>query len=407
MGNLPILILLAASVAVKDDQAPLRSGCEPGDPVVAQLHGGDAVQIRFALAGGAVACYKVSVTSQGRTLEGYLPASAIIGLDQFERARGAAPAFDNPQRVRQDMESLRKDASGVGGDLASKATELLQANQPGEALALLEKALRLNRRDAGVLSLAGLAAYQNDQVRRAIDYWNESLALAPSPGVERLRSAAQKELAADQSGEKLVGIRFLLRYDPGEVAPEQARSLMAMLEEQFGYISEQLGCRADERIIAVLQGREAYHRATGSAEWSGGQYDGRIRVALLDGNGVGRETRRALSHEMVHACLANLGSWPAWLHEGMAQKLSGDTLAPARRAELDAMLRAGGIPRLQNLGQTFSRMSARHASVAYTMALRAAELLMDMHGTLGVRNLLQNPDRLSQVAAEIDRRMRP
>jgi len=40
-----------------------------------------------------------------------------------------------------------------------------------------------------------------------------------------------------------------------------------------------------------------------------------------------RATRQVFAHELVHACLANIGSWPAWLHEGLAQKLSGEPVS--------------------------------------------------------------------------------
>jgi len=38
-----------------------------------------------------------------------------------------------------------------------------------------------------------------------------------------------------------------------------------------------------------------------------------------------------IAHETTHACLTMLGEWPVWLQEGLAQKLSGEALAPAVR----------------------------------------------------------------------------
>src|ERR1700722_10892434 len=57
-----ILFLAGAIQTVKVDQYPLRSGCEPGDPVVTTLHAGDPVRIKFSLAGAAQPCYVVSAT---------------------------------------------------------------------------------------------------------------------------------------------------------------------------------------------------------------------------------------------------------------------------------------------------------------------------------------------------------
>jgi len=392
---------------VRDDGVALRSGCGASEDTVGTLRQGDPVQIRFAFAGEAGPCYKVVVASGGKTLEGYLPAASIAGIEEFEKGRRSAPGFDNPQSAPKPAPAARGPlAAGDRRDPVARAAELLEANQPAEALAMLEVALRANRRDAGVLALAGQAAYQSDQVRRALDYWKESLEFAPNPVVERMIKAAEREATSDSSSEKLYGMRFLFRYDPKEVTAEQARGVVPLLDAEFTRISEQLGCRAEERIVVVVQSRDAYLKTTGAAEWSGGRYDGRIRVALHDSGAAGAETRKALAHEIVHACLARIGHWPAWLHEGLAQKLSGETVSPQEREAMRKMVRAGELPSLRRLGHTWSRMSARHAAVAYAMALAAADLFYESQGSWGVRNLLQNPPALDRVAEELDQRLR-
>src|SRR5690349_283846 len=45
---IPLLFLAAAAQTVKVDQFPLRSGCGESDPVVARLHAGDPVQVKFS-----------------------------------------------------------------------------------------------------------------------------------------------------------------------------------------------------------------------------------------------------------------------------------------------------------------------------------------------------------------------
>src|SRR5947207_12449039 len=96
LWSLAILIALlffaAAAQTVKVDQFPLRSGCGESDPVVARLHAGDPVQIKFALAGDKQVCYVVSAKVDGKVVEGNVPADALTGLDEFDRSRrDAAP----------------------------------------------------------------------------------------------------------------------------------------------------------------------------------------------------------------------------------------------------------------------------------------------------------------------------
>src|SRR5437016_8365163 len=91
---IPLLVLAAAAQTVKVDQFPLRAGCGESDPVVARLHAGDPVQIKFSLAGEKQPCYVVSATVDGKVVDGNLPADALTGLEEFDRSRrNAAPVI--------------------------------------------------------------------------------------------------------------------------------------------------------------------------------------------------------------------------------------------------------------------------------------------------------------------------
>lgn len=402
-----VLSLALATHAVNVDNYPLRDGCEESDRVVAHLNRGDPVQIRFALAGGSGTCYKVAVQSGAQQLQGYVSAQAIAGLDQFEQARRSASVTEAPAMLRSDMDEIRKNAAARGyQDPGAKAARLLDQNRPREALQILEGTLKRNRRDAGLLSLAGYAAYKSDDMRLAMDYWRESLEMHQNPAVERLFRIAEREAREDKSGEKLVGTQFTLRYNRNVTDAATARRAVTLLDREYLRISQELGCRVEERLVAIMQSKEEYLRTTDASEWSSGQYDGRIRVAVMDGQQLGEQTRRTFSHEVVHACMAQLGRFPQWLDEGLAQKLSGERLDGARLAQMRTLAASGQLPSLRNLSQTWSRMSTLHAAVAYSTALAAVELFYQHYSGLGVRNLLRNRHLIPQIEADLDRRLR-
>jgi hypothetical protein len=75
-------LFLAISV-VKNSATPLKDACGEDGSVIATLEAGAPVEIRFALAGEG--CYKVTVESGGKKLEGYLPQAAIGGLEDFQK----------------------------------------------------------------------------------------------------------------------------------------------------------------------------------------------------------------------------------------------------------------------------------------------------------------------------------
>ena len=385
--GLPVFFLAAALLTVREDQTPLRSGCEGDDEVVARVAAGTPVTIRFALNG----CYAV----QAGDYQGYLPGGALAGIEAWEAERRGARALDTPV-------GPPPVARPAGVDPVSAAAQLLAQGRPAEALQALEALLVRAPRDPGLLAVAGLAAYRAGLIPRAVGYLKDAQAIRPEVGVAALLAKAEQEAAADQGVQTLESTRFSLHYDPRVVTTEAARRLSAVLEQEYARISLELGCQTAERLSATAQSREAYRRATGAAEWSGGQFDGRIRVAVLEPEAM----HKTFAHELVHACLAGTGRWPAWLHEGLAQRLSGEKLPPEMREVVRAAARAGKLPPLQAMSQSWTRLSPGNARLAYAVALYAAELFFAHHQEFGIRTLVRNPEFLDRIAADIDRRMR-
>jgi tetratricopeptide (TPR) repeat protein len=283
-----------------------------------------------------------------------------------------------------------------------RAYALLALHQPSQAMNVLEPALKQNPKDARLLALAGHAAYSSDDPRRALAYWRDSLDLSPNAALEQKYKQVEKEIGADKSGEKSYGMRFLLRYDTAVASPELARSMVAALDEEFSRIQFELGCPADERIVTIVQSREAYRASSGAAEWSGGLYDGRIRIPIAPSRQIDPETRRTFAHEIVHACMASIGRWPGWLQEGMAQKLSGEQLYPQQRQVLQVLARAGKLPKLEQLGNGWASLNATQASIAYGMALAAVDIFFDKFSSIGPSNLMNNAALLDQITPQLD-----
>ena len=398
------LYLLFIALTIKEDRTPLRAGCAIESEVVADLPAGSQLAILYSLTGDSAPCYKVAVQMDGKAFEGYLPAGAIEGVEDFERGRRDAAWLQTAQIVSAIRSSSGlKSGTGSPG-LVDQAVQLIETSQPGKALALLEPEIR-KRPDPTLLALAGVAAWRSDDSPRALDFFRDSLSAQPNPEVEAMYRRVERENKADQGADKVYGVRVLLRYDHVSLPVETAREMAGALDQEFSRISDQLGCTATERIVAIVQSREAYRRTTDAAEWSGGQYDGRIRVPVAGGQGVDAAIRRALAHESAHACLSMLGQWPAWLQEGLAQKLSGDRLSPAIRGKLASMAREGKLPRLSNLRQDWSRMDAEHAIVAYALSLAAVDLYFENYSQYGLANLLHNPERLPEITADLDKRL--
>ncbi len=401
-------LLLLAALAVKHDQTPLRSGCEAEDQTIATLPAGTPVEVRFRLADGSD-CFKIAATVDGKPLVGYVGASALSNIDQFEKQLNAAVSLDVSVALNPVQAESKKAVARSGDPALQHASQLIEANQPSQALEILEPLVKRNSKNPDVLLLAGLAAYRADQVRTALDYWKQSLDLAPNDPLSRIYEKVRRESESDRSSDKILGLHVALRYEGQTLPADTARAVVSTLDDEFSRISSLLGCWSGERIVAIVQSRQAYLQTTGAAEWSGGQYDGRIHISWTDGTEVSPEMRRRLAHELVHACLTNLSAGgapaPAWLQEGLAQKLSGDRLSAAARDRLRQLAESHQIPRLEDLSQNWSRMSSENARIAYNLALAAADALYDNYSSYGIRNVVSNRQVLQQVTADLDKKL--
>ena len=231
-----------------------------------------------------------------------------------------------------------------------------------------------------MLLLTGLAAYRSDQLRAALDYGKQSLDLAPNDTLARVYERVRREADADHSAEKLLGMHIALRYEGEALPSDTARAILSALDEDYSRIAGQLGCSSDERIVAIVQSRDAYLRGTGAAEWSGGEYDGRIHIAWTEGKQSGPQMRRPSAPSWsMRASPTHPAGHLRRLVAGLAQKLSGDQLSPASRDQLRQLAAARQMPRLEDLHQDWSHLSIENARLAYNLALAAADAV----GVLG------------------------
>jgi hypothetical protein len=423
----------------------LRSQCGESGPALASLPEGQTVTLRFSLAGADSRCYSIRAEVDGMTYSGYVERDALQGIEELEQQRReasaaqlansavesirvtspAAPSAPGPIAPGEHNAALQSAIDAFEAGRAHEVHELLSAvppdhllaavvrgsallrlTRPAEAQAAIEPALRKHPDDPGLLGLAGVAAFQQDRAADAEKLLERSVKLRPNGALENLLARIQKEKAADQSDDKAFGSRFVLRYD-GEALPESsARSLANELEKELPKVTGRLGCQIRDRLTVVVQTMDHYRAGAGTPGWSGGHYDGRIHVALGPNHAIDARVRETITHELVHACLARRGEWPAWLQEGVAQFVSGRRLAVPEREMLAELNRQGNLPTMRDLTGSWASLDAATAQTAYTTALAAAQVMFQDMQDYGVRNVLANPAGLPEVGKKLDERLR-
>ncbi len=409
MGVLQVF-LFAISTATIDGDVTVRNGCDTDADQSGSLPSGTKVQVRSAISGGMGACYKITAVIDGKPVTGYVPASKVKDAASFDKAVRSGQALGGPPPEEPPAPAAPAPAQAKSGGAPLKASaasmemeKLLASNQPAAALEIAENHLVNAPKDALVLALAGLACQRMDNIECARNYWRGALELSSDASIESLMKRAEREKAADKGSERKVGARVYLRFEREAVNPQLAQAMLGALDEEYSRISAQLGCRAAEKVTAIVQSRQAYLQSTAAAEWSGGLYDGRIHIPVASSANVDARTRQVFAHELVHVCLSELGQWPAWLQEGLAQKYSGESVDPSIRGQVEALIEAGKIPKLAQMGRTFSRLSSQHAQVAYAVAAVAADRLVQLTANTGIQNVLRNPAEFQRMTGEVER----
>jgi tetratricopeptide (TPR) repeat protein len=258
-----------------------------------------------------------------------------------------------------------------------------------EAMAKLQAALQRQPSLTMASVLLGQIAYHEGDIDLAVRTYEGALKYKPGDADIASQLAKWKREAEAQAGfEERRYDRFRVQFE-GRAEEELASQATTILTDAFWRIGGKLGTYPSDTIVAILYTEQQFKDITRAPEWSGGYYDGRIRVPVAGASRDPKLFTQVLTHELTHAMISNVAprGVPVWLHEGLAQYFDGSDAEAAKR-RVQAL---GGFVPLAKLEGSFTTLSAAQARVAYDESLVAVAVLFDRPG-FGWMNLL---DQLS------------
>jgi tetratricopeptide (TPR) repeat protein len=246
------------------------------------------------------------------------------------------------------------------------------------AISSLKKALEYEPRFVQAAALLAQVAYERGDLDLAIRSMERAVALAPH---DRLRSEQlarwKHESAVHEDLEERVDVRFRVMFE-GTAQQPIADRISRVLERAYWQVGQVLNSYPSEAITVLLYTDRQFQDITRAPAWAGGEFDGRIRVAVAGALRTPAALDRVMVHEFVHAAIATLAprGVPVWVHEGLASVLESKD-----QAWVSTTL--GGTRQrltLNQLAHGFDRLDDDRVLVAYAESAVAGRLLIERLG---------------------------
>jgi tetratricopeptide (TPR) repeat protein len=231
--------------------------------------------------------------------------------------------------------------------------------------------------------------YRKDDLESAVSYWEKAVELNPSASNLKARlDRIKKEHQTEKDFNRDVTSHFLIKYE-GREKIEAGRIILRILEEAYSDVGRSLSFYPDQEIQVILYSGQQFQEVTDAPGWSGGIYDGKIRIPI---GGIEKETeglRGLLYHEYTHAVVrAVTRSCPTWLNEGLAQYFQGREIGTHQKELMRKMAEPGKAVSLSGLSGSFTSLNSHQAQVAYLLSLSAVRHMVDSYGMYRVKSVL-------------------
>jgi tetratricopeptide (TPR) repeat protein len=260
-----------------------------------------------------------------------------------------------------------------------------------EAERMLQRALELEPRLKMAYQVLGELAQRRDDLESAATNWEKALEIDPSDGALRAKlERIRKEHRTEKDFNRDVTSHFSIKYE-GREKIEAGRIVLRILEDAYGAVGRALSYYPDREVAVILYSNQQFQDVTDAPGWSGGIYDGKIRIPI---GGIENETpglRRLLFHEYTHAVVRAITPRrvPTWLNEGLAQYFEGREVGPRQQEMLRQLIQAGKVPSLSELEGSFLGLNGPQATYAYLLSLSAVRHIVDRYGMYRAKMMLE------------------
>jgi len=241
----------------------------------------------------------------------------------------------------------------------------------------LEKALEHTPNDFMVRKVLAFLYYKKDDTERALTHAEAALSVMKDPELQKLQVRLRNEKSAEEHLINESTTHFKVSFD-GYAHGDLSRKVIDILEDAYRTIGKELDYFPAEPVSVVLYTNRDFYDITQSPEWSGGIFDGKIKIPIRGVESREEELKKVLFHEYAHAVVHSLTPrCPLWINEGLAEHFS-----------TNSGKRIGQLIPLTSLETSFSRLRPENIHIAYWESYSAVSYLIERYGLHRIKKLL-------------------
>ncbi|MCK4648772.1 hypothetical protein KAT51_04525, partial [bacterium] len=174
-----------------------------------------------------------------------------------------------------------------------------------------------------IYHLLATAYTKNNMPQKAKETYQRILKIGPLDVKARKKlDRMRREERIESKLLKKESAHFILKFEGTEERKYEALEILETLEEAYKKVGADLNYYPKAKTAVIIYpSKEKFRYVTHTHSWTGGLYDGKIRVPLSVELDEAEHFKNMLAHEYTHHVidLKTKNNCPLWLHEGLAQ----------------------------------------------------------------------------------------
>jgi len=254
----------------------------------------------------------------------------------------------------------------------------------------LERARGMGGDSPEILFYLAKIEYDNGNLQPTLELLEKSLLLkADFIAAKEMANKVRRELSVEKTMEKGFSSRFVISYD-AEMKSHLAGDILSALEDAYSNVGRDLSFFPTGRIPVILYTRKDFRTVTAGPDWSGGLYDGKIRLPVGGAEELSQQLKAVLFHEYTHVVVQEIthGNCPTWLNEGLAE-LEGRKIFNQPLSVLGTAVKGGNYLDFNRLEGGFTALDTKGAALAYQQSYTLVNFMVSAYGWPKVIELLQ------------------